>query len=844
MLTSPDIYNGPRQLSKEVVLEFINTVKELEASDPDGAQSIAQDFYDNNRAWSPSNVVMGTQDMLDMLAKARGVPALHSTLAHNLVGELGYRLGWADEDYFQSLSDRVLTQSPVDGVESLMMYRDILEDASGVTDTQGEGVARGLHRVCADVLAAKEAPVFTRMVAQAVKESIDQIKHNPERGFVRMSGDRNGGKLALQSERTSVYERSKELARQFQSSADGRLTYLVRISSDALAVVDHTGSPLEVAMLSKEDQAATPLNDGNFKDVNDLQVMADRDYAGGNPEAVMALFSRIYQAYPDQASILDTSTAVEAGYTVRGVAEAYDKYRSDKDIYVNHRRKVIQEKGARSMQATVDAYEHVMADKQVYDYIELHQKDLFDKAQRLIKNDDEFGYELFIEAYEQSITYASPQSFLESMQNDASREGGLQERDVEEAINPHAKYLRQLQDAHNQYETEANEALLHIEGFKDEDYNNNIDVLNGYAQIMELTWPEVQAAARHARGVLSEKFTELQFSPLSNLDLANQKLLTVMHETYVQEQFFDSVGIALEDLSLSAQDKAVRYLLDCRQANFSRVKKVLSNQPNESEKVQLFEALVATEFGDDLGEIILNIAEKEPQKSAEIFEKLQNVRRNGATIAAHFGSEKGIDTAVGVAFIKRATELLALAEVEGSDSITEELHLLDDAVAQIAEAVDSDDFEVVNIDESAEYGTLQAKNSKVTVTARFHGNVPRLGMTVRYPKGQRVSIRLDYEQGKMSLDIAQTSTEANKADLSRKLGNALARGELAISKRRAEAAIRLGEQRQEVTLHGNHVREAFESIGEVMPEEFASFVNTFLYSLKMPQDPTDPETAA
>jgi len=139
---------------------------------------------------------------------------------------------------------------------------------------------------------------------------------------------------------------------------------------------------------------------------------------------------------------------------------------------------------------------------------------------------------------------------------------------------------------------------------------------------------------------------------------------------------------------------------------------------------------------------------------------------------------------------------------------------------------------------------LQAENSKVTVTARLHGNAPRLGMTVRYPKGQRVNIRLDYERGTISLDIGQTSTRANKADMSRLLGSALARGELAISKRRAEVAIEQGEQRQEITLHGNHVREAFEPIGEVMPEEFAGFVNTFLYSLKMQQGSTDLETAA
>lgn len=299
----------------------------------------------------------------------------------------------------------------------------------------------------------------------------------------------------------------------------------------------------------------------------------------------------------------------------------------------------------------------------------------------------------------------------------------------------------------------------------------------------------------------------------------------------------------IDDISERARDQLYHMGLGLDEQTHSRLARASNSLTHES-RVVFAEAFLATEFGDDLGEIILNLAEKEPQKSTEIFERLQNIRRNGESIAAHFGGEKGIDKAAGVAFIKRATELLALAEAEGCGSMAEELRLLDDAVAQIVKAVDGDDFEVINVDESAEYGTLQAKNSKVTITARPYGDTARLGMTVRYPKGQRVNIRLDYEQGVMSLDIGQTSSEANKADLSRKLGNALARGELAISKRRAEAAIRLGEQRQEVTLHGNHVREAFEPIGEVMPEEFASIVNTFLYSLKMQQDSTDLQRVA
>lgn len=305
----------------------------------------------------------------------------------------------------------------------------------------------------------------------------------------------------------------------------------------------------------------------------------------------------------------------------------------------------------------------------------------------------------------------------------------------------------------------------------------------------------------------------------------------------------NALGVDVALLPVNGRLQLMEYLTTVNRSGIERIADAAQLLPEEKRRV-FSEAFLATEFGDDLGDIILHLAEKQPVKSTHVFEQLQDIRQGGERIAEHFGKEKRIDKAVAMAFIKRATELLALAEKEGVDVISEELAQLQDAVSQIADAVDYGEFGVEAIGKEADYGTLQAKNHKVTITARPSGRQARLGFTVRYPKGQRVNVRLDYDNGRISLDIAQTSQQANASAISRQIGEALARGELAISVRRAEQAIRDGISRQDITLHGNHVREAFEHMGDVMPEEFSGFVNTFLYSLKMGEDSTDLQTAA
>lgn len=322
------------------------------------------------------------------------------------------------------------------------------------------------------------------------------------------------------------------------------------------------------------------------------------------------------------------------------------------------------------------------------------------------------------------------------------------------------------------------------------------------------------------------------------------RLIVAAHDATILDTVRLESGIDLSEASLSVQ---VRFFAFMAEANTERYHRLCQASMAFPEQRSVFlEAFLATEFGDDLGDIVLNLAERNGEDAMPMFEALTSIRADGEKIAKHFGHEDDMDSMVATAFIKRATELLALAESEGVGETWEAMHELQEIVHEIAEAVDGDEFKI--IEATTDYGTLQAARRPVTITARPSGSNARLGMTVRgrgADKKQRVNIRLDYEDGRLSLDIGSIARNGvNNSAMARQLGEALAKGELALANRRAKDAIKNGTNEQRITLHGNHVREAFEPIGDVMPAQFSRYVNNFLYSLNLIDDSIEQQKAA
>lgn len=298
----------------------------------------------------------------------------------------------------------------------------------------------------------------------------------------------------------------------------------------------------------------------------------------------------------------------------------------------------------------------------------------------------------------------------------------------------------------------------------------------------------------------------------------------------------------LSDISPEARTQLFHAGVNWTDEAYARVKQVSGSLPPEH-RAQFAEAFLATEFGDDFGDILLDLADaNEPMELSPVLERINTIRQNGAQIAEIFGKDFAMDKRGAVAFIKRTTELLALAKLEGLESVRDTLGDLDSAIADAAASLHGE-FKI--IDATTEYGTLQSVERPITMTVRPYGDNARLGITVRRPGKERLSMRLDYEpeEGAISLDIGSIAQSANISSLGRRVGTTLARAELALVKLRAEKAIARGEEQQTINLYGNHVREAFADLQPLEPAEFSRIVMHALYRLR-PVDAKNSRTVA
>lgn len=300
----------------------------------------------------------------------------------------------------------------------------------------------------------------------------------------------------------------------------------------------------------------------------------------------------------------------------------------------------------------------------------------------------------------------------------------------------------------------------------------------------------------------------------------------------------------LDDISEAARTQLFHTGVNWTTAEYERVVRA-SQELTPEQRAQFAEAFLATEFGDDLGDIILDLADTyEMAELSPILERINSIRENGARMSGTlFDQEFAMNERGATAFIKRTTELLALAKEEGLASVADVLSELDSATSEAAEAIEHGVFRVT--DATTDHGTLQAVEHRVTITARPSGRNARLGITVRRPGKERLSMRLDYEDGKLSMDIGSTGVvSTNASSIGQKVGQTLARGELALARLRAERAITQGVEQQVLVLHGNHVREAFDDLPHMQPAEFAGIVNRALYRLRLAEDATDSRIAA
>lgn len=152
------------------------------------------------------------------------------------------------------------------------------------------------------------------------------------------------------------------------------------------------------------------------------------------------------------------------------------------------------------------------------------------------------------------------------------------------------------------------------------------------------------------------------------------ELLKRAHNQEVLETIELESGLDMRMLPLDAQVKFFRFMAESRGEGYDRFCSVIGRMGDE--QMDFAEAFLATEFGDDFGEAILDIAENATaEQSTKIFETVNSLRHRSREYSEMFAS---IDLAFAKqteqALNERTTDMLvALQEVAVKGSLDEDV---------------------------------------------------------------------------------------------------------------------------------------------------------------------------
>ena len=216
-----------------------------------------------------------------------------------------------------------------------------------------------------------------------------------------------------------------------------------------------------------------------------------------------------------------------------------------------------------------------------------------------------------------------------------------------------------------------------------------------------------------------------------------------LYEPYILGRIMDETGIELLSLELESQQRLFEFMMKSDDGRYQRLIKVARDLPHDESAI-LAKAFLSTEFGDDHGEAILDIAENATtEQSTKIFETVNSLRQRSHEYAEMFASiDPEFAKQTEKALNERTTDMLtALQEVAVNGSLDEDvsparntpghesngdfdskLGSLDEAIevfgnldktfAKQQEILQADDLQISHVNEDSSQFTLYRFNSK------------------------------------------------------------------------------------------------------------------------------------
>ncbi|MDR1300252.1 MAG: hypothetical protein LBK50_00940 [Candidatus Nomurabacteria bacterium] len=658
-----------------------------------------------------------------------------------------------------------------------------MRSVARTTAAQGwaDKVTAEIAQFAADYADGAETP-FEKVVATAVSKYAQSERVDPTGSFIALSGRPEFAKTGKSVNEEELFHsiNLENVTGQLQQ----RGTRLVRIAKDSVAITDHAGMPIMVANYEGGASTGEP-------NINEMRRLVEK--IGELSPVDMIL--RTSELFGDDTDVISKTSKI-TGCDEEAVADIIQKHDSLVKIETDFKRRqyeINHAAGDANGKLSAEYIEKILSMRN-----DLDEKDasIVDKAQDLY--DDGLVEQAFTMLDKLGLrhNYGLAVNNLRLMPRSA--QNGMDFNAMKHELDN--KHIANFQKA----EEEINE--LYQDALEEAELSNL--ELDGINEEMAGDTAAIRLSVVDYYQKLRANSQELEWRKYDGT------IAAMLYEPEIREIINSELSIDITELSLRTQNALVGFMVKADKVRYARLADTLRDA---SDKYELADAFLALEFGDDFGDRVLDIAEQRPEGEVrEIFASINHIRAAAKTLANEFsGSGAEFQAAYESSWIKRVTEMLTLiSSAKASEAEKQEalraLKIVEYGVGTVAEA-SSEDFTVdTHPDEG--FATLKY-GDKMTRTIRGKGNQLRFGNTVKIPpdmipegyskKDRRLSIRLDYDEFGLSLDIGTFKDGADKArGVGAFVAEQLAKGE----------ALLMGERLRVGILNGYHVREVFASL--------------------------------
>lgn len=236
-------------------------------------EAFAEEIKENLFAISPDICEgLNLADHFELLAQITRMPELQGNIGMSSLGELVYKANRSGDESIRRILEKIEKAPASEKMDMLELSEAIF--AQSLAEGWAENSAQSFKGII-EKFDEENKSFFIKSYLELVKERMDDEEISPTQGVVKMTGDRSNSRLQENQKEKEFLENIDSTEKIF--SANRHLLpreKMVRIGKDAVAIIDHTNKPIEIAKVDPASFGKEPLAT-KPRDLQDLDRVID-----------------------------------------------------------------------------------------------------------------------------------------------------------------------------------------------------------------------------------------------------------------------------------------------------------------------------------------------------------------------------------------------------------------------------------------------------------------------------------------------------------------------------------------------------------------------------------------